>query len=207
MLTSGICSAYHAGLTALQQHSGVELLSQPTVAGEGVSVRLLADHHVSRAGTALFQTDIRSFLQDAGLSAEVFGPATLLIKYSGVEQLEEIARSLEGQLTATIHASEAELEQCRDLIGILENRAGRLVFNGFPTGVEVGHAMVHGGPFPATSDGRSTSVGTRAALRFVRPLCYQDWPDPCLPEELQDRNPLNIWRMIDGQMTKAEVVP
>ena len=88
------------------------------------------------------------------------------------------------------------------MLGILETKAGRLLFNGFPTGVEVCHSMVHGGPFPATSDGRSTSVGTRAALRFVRAVCYQDWPDATLPDELKDDNPLKIWRMVDGQMTK-----
>jgi NADP-dependent aldehyde dehydrogenase len=132
----------------------------------------------------------------------VFGPATLLIKYSNRADLLKVAESLEGQLTATIHASEAELKSCADLIATLEAKAGRLVFNGFPTGVEVGHAMVHGGPFPATSDGRSTSVGTRAALRFVRPVSYQEFADSALPDELKDGNPLNIRRMVDGEITR-----
>ena len=201
MLNSGICSAYRAGVTALSRHSQVELIAQQNAGnnalGEGVSPR----GHNSCASAALFQTDAISFMKCDGLSGEVFGPSTLLVRYSSVEQLPSIACSLEGQLTATIHASEEELKQSGELIGILENRAGRLVFNGFPTGVEVGYAMVHGGPFPATSDGRATSVGTRAALRFARPVCYQDWPDSALPDELKDSNPLNIWRIVDGQIT------
>ena len=135
----------------------------------------------------------------------VFIPHDRSEKYSNWEQLIDCARSLEGQLTATIHADNEELKNSHDLIAILQTKAGRLVFNGFPTGVEVGHAMVHGGPFPATSDGRSTSVGTRAALRFARSVCYQDWPDEALPEELKNANPLHIWRMVDGQMTNASL--
>jgi len=191
MLPAGISSASRQGAGVLHQHSGVESIALAKSESGNCSV-----------SAALFVTDAESFLEDATLSAEVFGPSTLLIKYSNRDDLLKIARSLEGQLTATIHASEEELKSCDELIAILETRAGRLVFNGFPTGVEVGHAMVHGGPFPATSDGRSTSVGTRAALRFVRPVCYQDFADSALPEELKDGNPLHIWRMVDGEMTK-----
>jgi NADP-dependent aldehyde dehydrogenase len=201
MLTSAICAAYCAGVTALRQHSQVELITQQEPASNTVGDGISPMDHDSQARATLFQTDAISFMKYDDLSAEVFGPTTLLVRYSTVAQLPPIARSLEGQLTATIHASEEELKQSGELIGILENRAGRLVFNGFPTGVEVGHAMVHGGPFPATSDGRSTSVGTRAALRFARPVCYQDWPDSALPDELKDSNPLNIWRTVDGQIT------
>lgn len=191
MLTPGICAAYRDGVSALGQNSRVELIARQEVD--------------NLAGAALFATDGATFLDDDSLSVEVFGPSTLLVKYSSREQLLDIARHLEGQLTATIHATEEELNGLTELSGILETRAGRLLFNGFPTGVEVCHAMVHGGPFPATSDGRSTSVGTRAALRFVRPVCYQDWPDSALPDELKDANPLNIWRMVDGQMTRTSV--
>jgi 2,5-dioxopentanoate dehydrogenase len=191
MLTLGICSAYRDGLATLAQNSRVELIAKQEV-----------ETKAAVAGAALFTTDGASFLEDGGLSAEVFGPSTLLVKYSSGEQLSAIARHLEGQLTATIHGTAADLSECNELVGVLETKAGRLLFNGFPTGVEVGHAMVHGGPFPATSDGRSTSVGTRAALRFARPVCYQDWPDSALPDELKDENPLNIWRMLDGQMAR-----
>jgi 2,5-dioxopentanoate dehydrogenase len=193
MLTPEICSAYREGVAALVQHSRVALVEQQEVMGQTGD---------STAGAVLFETDAAAFLEDPDLSAEVFGPATLLVKYSHREQLTQIARNLEGQLTATIHGSEAELKSNAELVAILETKAGRLLFNGFPTGVEVGHAMVHGGPFPATSDGRSTSVGTRAVLRFVRQVCYQDWPDAALPDELKAENPLGIWRMVDGQMTK-----
>lgn len=189
MLTPGICAAYNNGCDGLQQNSRVELVARQEV-------------DVHAAGAVLFLTDAESFLKDPLLSAEVFGPSTLLIKYSSYDDLSKIARHLEGQLTATIHCADDELNSCEDLIAILETKAGRLVFNGFPTGVEVGPAIVHGGPFPATSDGRSTSVGTRAALRFVRPVCYQDFADHTLPDELKDANPLKIWRTVDGEMTK-----
>src|SRR2546430_16116234 len=114
-----------------------------------------------------------------------------------------MARHLEGHLTATIHGTDEDLRDFSDLIAILEDKVGRLIFNGFPTGVEVSHAMVHGGPFPATSDGRSTSVGTQAIFRFVRPVCYQDFPDAALPPELQDANPLRLMRMVNGTFARS----
>lgn len=153
-------------------------------------------------GAVLFETDAASFLSNVGLDGEIFGPTTLLVQNSTREELLRIARALEGHLTATIHGTAQDLHDFADLIAILENKVGRLVFNGFPTGVEVTHAMVHGGPYPATSDGRSTSVGSLAVLRFARPVCYQGFPDEALPAELKDGNPLGIWRMIDGHMTR-----
>jgi len=195
MLTPGICLAYQEGVERLCHNPRVELIAEQKI----------NETDNCLAGAALFQTDAISFLEDQSLGAEVFGPSTLMIKYSSWEQLIDCARSLEGQLTATIHADTEELKNSHDLIAILQTKAGRLVFNGFPTGVEVGYAMVHGGPFPATSDGRSTSVGTRAALRFTRSVCYQDWPDQALPKELQNANPLHIWRMVDGEITNASV--
>ena len=194
MLTSRICSAYHEGNDSLSRNTAVVTLHRHSLphGSNGCS-----------AGPGLFQTDANSFLADPTLSAEVFGPATLLVTYSAPELLPEIGRKLEGQLTATIHASNSESELVTTLLEVLDHRVGRIVFNGFPTGVEVCHAMVHGGPFPATSDGRSTSVGTRAVFRFVRPVCYQDAPPAALPDELKDENPLKIWRMVDGQLTKA----
>jgi NADP-dependent aldehyde dehydrogenase len=193
MLTSRISSAYHEGAEALVRHGAVETL---------------VPHETNRsssgcvASAGLFRTDADSFLADPELSAEVFGPSTLLVTYSDVEELPDIASRLEGQLTATIHATDSESESVNRLIEVIENKCGRIVFNGFPTGVEVCHSMVHGGPFPATSDGRSTSVGTRAALRFVRPVCYQDAPSSALPDELKDGNPLKIWRLVDGEFSK-----
>jgi NADP-dependent aldehyde dehydrogenase len=117
--------------------------------------------------------------------------------------MEAVARQLEGQLTATIHGTPDDLAEYAPLLSILENKAGRLVFNGFPTGVEVCASMQHGGPYPATTDSRSTSVGTAAILRFVRPVAYQNFPPASLPAELQDANPRGIWRMVDGELTRS----
>ncbi len=158
-----------------------------------------------QASAAVFDTDAESFIANPDFASELFGPATLLVRYRTREQLLAIAQSLEGQLTATIHGTEHDLAEYPDLIAILGHKVGRIVVNGFPTGVEVGHAMVHGGPYPATSDSRMTSVGSRAVLRFARPVCYQNFPDAALPPELQDANPLGIWRMLDGQLTREAV--
>jgi NADP-dependent aldehyde dehydrogenase len=151
---------------------------------------------------ALYQTSAASFLANPELQEEVFGPAALVITWSTKEELLSLTRALEGQLTASLHASSADLQDFAELPHYLESRAGRLVFNGFPTGVEVCHAMVHGGPWPSTSDGRSTSVGTRAIFRFTRQVCYQGFPDQALPVELQNSNPTGIWRMVDGRLTQ-----
>jgi NADP-dependent aldehyde dehydrogenase len=131
---------------------------------------------------------------------EIFGPSTLVVMCASREQMLASARALEGQLTATIHWAGDDVAAWRDLLAILEGKAGRLVFNGFPTGVEVCSSMVHGGPYPATSDGRSTSVGTMAIQRFARPICYQGFPDAALPAELQEANPLRIRRLVDGRL-------
>jgi NADP-dependent aldehyde dehydrogenase len=193
MLTSGISSAYRLGVKALADHSGVEALS--------LDEREPANECEARA--ALYKVTAEAFLANADLGAEVFGPSTLLVTYANPNQLVELARCLEGQLTATIHA--APNDQVEELLHVLEQKAGRIVFEGFPTGVEVCSSVIHGGPYPATSDGRSTSVGTRAIIRFVRPVCYQDAPQSVLPEELRDDNPLQIWRMVDGVLTKERV--
>jgi NADP-dependent aldehyde dehydrogenase len=113
-----------------------------------------------------------------------------------------LAYSLEGQLTATLHGTDADIAEFADLAALLERKAGRLVVNGFPTGVEVCHAMVHGGPYPATSDSRHTSVGTQAIYRFARPVCYQDFPQAALPDDLKDGNPLGILRLVNGAFTR-----
>jgi len=153
-------------------------------------------------GSILFEIESASFLNSTGLDAEIFGPTTLLVRDTKPDEMLEIARNLEGHLTATIHGTDQDLQDFAELISILERKVGRLVFNSFPTGVEVSHAMVHGGPYPSTSDGRSTSVGSQAIFRFARPVCYQGFPDRVLPDELKDGNPLGIWRMVDGGMTR-----
>lgn len=186
MLTGGICDAYHAGVARLMHTRGVDRRVSPK-AGERT------------ASPALFVTNAATFLAEEAIRDEVFGPATLIVECDASAQLLEIARSLEGQLSITVHATEDDLVAHRELIRILEKKAGRIVFNGYPTGLEVSHATVHGGPYPATSDGRSTSVGTRAIERFVRPVCYQDCPDELLPPELREANPSGMRRLVDGQ--------
>jgi NADP-dependent aldehyde dehydrogenase len=196
LLTEGIRSSYEKGIKSRRNKSNLKLVAEaaPSQSGEPAVT------------AALFETDAQSFLKDPELSAEIFGPSTLLVRHSRRDEVLAIADQLEGHLTATIHGTEEDLRDFSDLIAILENKVGRLIFNGFPTGVEVSHAMVHGGPFPATSDGRSTSVGTQAIYRFTRPVCFQGFPDSALPDELQDTNPLGIWRMIDGEITREPVV-
>jgi NADP-dependent aldehyde dehydrogenase len=151
------------------------------------------------AQTTLLETDYAAFADDPALHEELFGPATLLVTDTTRERMLNAARALRGHLTATILGTEDDLREYAELVSVLETKVGRVIFNGFPTGVEVTHAMVHGGPFPATSDGRSTSVGSQAILRFARPVCYQNLPQYALPEELQDGNPRNILRLWNGK--------
>jgi alpha-ketoglutaric semialdehyde dehydrogenase len=196
LLTGMIKSSYASGIADRKAKKNVKLLADVQPGGDD------AEH---RVGAALFETDAQSFLKDPELAEEIFGPATLLVRHSDRDEVLDAARNLEGHLTATIHATEQDLLEFSDLIAILERKVGRLVLNGFPTGVEVSHAMVHGGPYPATSDGRSTSVGSQAIFRFARPVCYQGFPDAALPDELKDGNPLSIWRMIDGEMMREPI--
>jgi 2,5-dioxopentanoate dehydrogenase len=192
MLTPGIQSAYAKGVVRRSQAGSAHKLAEgPAPSSSGCATPAV-----------VFQTNADKFLRDPSLGEELFGPSTLLINYSSREQLLELARGLEGHLTATIHGTGQDLADYSDLVHILETRVGRIIFNGFPTGVEVCHAMVHGGPYPATSDSRTTSVGTLAILRFARPVCFQGFPQQALPEELQDSNPLGIWRLLDGRLTR-----
>jgi 2,5-dioxopentanoate dehydrogenase len=195
MLTEGISKSYRSGIVGRQAHGHVNTVAQASSDGAGNNY----------AAPVLMQIDAKDLLAHPELSTEVFGPSALVIRYDSREQLMELAGSIEGQLTATLHATDADLAAFADLIAILERKAGRLIVNGFPTGVEVCHAMVHGGPYPATSDSRATSVGTYSIYRFVRPVCYQDFPQAALPEELKDANPLGIMRLVDGQLTRDAV--
>jgi 2,5-dioxopentanoate dehydrogenase len=192
LLTRTIHSSYESAIAARKRDASVRLMAEgPQAAADaGFAVH-----------SALFETGAVAFL-DSAFEAEIFGPTTLLVQHSSRDQALAIARGLEGHLTATIHGTEQDLRDFADLIAILENKVGRLVFNGFPTGVEVTHAMVHGGPYPSTSDGRSTSVGSQAIFRFARPVCYQGFPDSALPDALKNGNPLGIWRMVDGEMMR-----
>ncbi|MBT3635643.1 MAG: aldehyde dehydrogenase (NADP(+)) [Opitutae bacterium] len=185
MLHEGIRKAYGEGLDSLTGCEGVEVLVPASnESGEGGC----------HAGSCVLSTDSESFLGNERMVEEVFGPSTLLVSYENPSDLLRIADSLEGQLTASLFGEETELSQSGELLDILETKAGRLLFNQFPTGVEVCASVVHGGPYPATTDGRSTSVGTGAILRFARPVCYQGFPDELLPVELKDSNPMKISR-------------
>lgn len=191
MLTKGIQQAYESGRSRVASTQAVELLA------EGQSGTQNAPGQA-----AIYTTTVDNWLANENLAEEVFGPASIGLVAGGKEDLLAVANQLEGHLTATIHGTEEDLKAYQDLVAILERKVGRLLINGFPTGVEVCHAMVHGGPFPATTDSRTTSVGTDAIYRFTRPVCYQNFPAYLLPDALKDENPLKIWRTIDGAPTK-----
>jgi NADP-dependent aldehyde dehydrogenase len=156
----------------------------------------------TEARAALLVADADAWTDAPRLEQEIYGPATLAVRCGSKDELLGAARRLSGHLTATVHGTERDLRHHADLLAILQRKAGRIVVNGVPTGVEVTHAMHHGGPWPATSDPRATSVGTAAIVRFARPVCFQDLPDVALPRELQDANPRGIWRLVDGRLTK-----
>jgi NADP-dependent aldehyde dehydrogenase len=195
LLTQGIAERYASTLGARANEVDLVLAAQSKSSEGPVSIQPVA----------LFRSNVASLLSNPALAEEVFGPNTLLLNYSTPEELLAVGRSLKGHLTATVHGTEEDLAEHRELIGILESKVGRLIFNGFPTGVELCDAMVHGGPWPATSDGRSTSVGSQAIFRFARPFCYQGFPDSALPDELKSANPLGILRRINGTSTRTAV--
>jgi len=202
MLNRKVAAAYRRGVAERTAHSRVKTwdTQRENFPTQPNDAQTPSDSCRSRA--ALFETDAASFIEHPELQAEIFGPSTLLVRAPAREDLLNVARQMEGNLTATIHGTEQDLREFADLIAILESKVGRIIFNGFPTGVEVCNAMVHGGAYPSTSDGRSTSVGGRAVLRFVRPVAYQDFPEDALPPELRDSNPLGIWRQVDGKLSK-----
>ena len=156
-------------------------------------------------GAFLLVTDRKTFGEERGLHEEIFGPATLLVKCENTEELLALAAELEGQLTATIHSGPGDEGLSGSLLRLLQEKVGRIVWNGYPTGVEVSPSMHHGGPFPATTDSRFTSVGTAAIQRFARPVCYQGLPHELLPEELQNANVRKIWRLVNGTLSKDAI--
>lgn len=190
MLNIGTLNSYQMGIERLHAHPGISPLAGQEQKG-------------GQALPQLFQADVRLLLDgDELLQEEVFGPVSIVVEVNSREQLIQALSALQGQLTATLIADPDDLADAGDLVAQLEQTAGRLLINGYPTGVEVCDAMVHGGPYPATSDARGTSVGTLAIDRFLRPICYQNYSDELLPEALQNANPLGIWRLVDGQGSK-----
>jgi alpha-ketoglutaric semialdehyde dehydrogenase len=187
MLSPGIHASFEKGVDALESHSAVATVARGCV-GEGVN----------QAVGALFQTDADSFLADRALGHEVFGSSSIVVKCRDIAEISRVISSLEGQLTATLHLDPADESVAAPLIPVLAGRVGRILANGWPTGVEVSPAMVHGGPFPATSDGRTTSVGTLAITRFLRPVCFQNLPASLLPVAARDDNDWGVARRMDS---------
>ena len=196
MLNRNIYKAYGQGISALRSHAAVDMLSESAVPA-------VADRFEAQPTACVVPAN--AFLADKNLAEEVFGPATVVVLCDTIAELHQVLESLDGQLTATVHATPADDETVRPLVNIMAQKAGRVIYGGYPTGVEVCHAMQHGGPFPATTDGRSTSVGTAAIYRFVRPVAYQDFPDHLLPEQLQNENRANIHRLVNGTWAQGPV--
>jgi NADP-dependent aldehyde dehydrogenase len=194
MLTETIFRSYAKGVA---QHAAQE------------AVEVLANGKKSDgqydASPVLFKTTSNVLVDYPELAEEIFGPTSVVIAMKTKTEMLSAARNLSGHLTATVHGTEEDLASYGDLLDILEQKVGRIVINGFPTGVEVCHAMVHGGPYPATTDGRSTSVGTASIFRFTRAICYQNLPSSLLPPELQNENPLEISRLVNGVRTRDRI--
>ncbi|VFB18329.1 aldehyde dehydrogenase (NADP(+)) [Pseudomonas fragi] len=186
MLNAGALKSYAAGVAQLHGHSKIKHLAGGEQSGK-------------QSVAQLFSADVSMLLEgDHLLQEEVFGPTTVVVEVADQAELTRALHSMHGQLTATLIAERDDLETFAELLSLLEIKAGRVLLNGYPTGVEVCDAMVHGGPYPATSDARGTSVGSLAINRFLRPVCYQNYPDDFLPEALQNANPLGIQRLVDG---------
>jgi len=191
MLNAGGLRSYSQGLAHLLAHPGVTHLAGETQSG-------------NQARPQLFKADVSLLLEgDELLQEEVFGPATIVIEAKDDAQLKAALQGLRGQLTATLIGESADLVAYQWLVPLLEQKVGRILVNGYPTGVEVCEAMVHGGPYPATSDSRGTSVGTLAIDRFLRPVCYQNYPQELLPEALRNSNPLGLKRLVNGEWSDA----
>jgi NADP-dependent aldehyde dehydrogenase len=188
MLSPSIHAAFEKGRCAFEKHEQVTTVGQSE-----------APAGPNRGQAAIFRTNVSSFLKDAQLRDEVFGASSLIVVCNDENELHQAAEHLEGQLTATLHVDADDYPLARPLIPILERKVGRILANDWPTGVEVTDAMVHGGPFPATSDSRTTSVGTLAIRRFLRPICYQDIPSDLLPAELQAEGIHSLPHRYNGQ--------
>ncbi|QXG32571.1 aldehyde dehydrogenase (NADP(+)) [Pseudomonas viridiflava] len=193
MLNAGGLRSYSKGVEHLLSHPGVTHLAGKPQEGK-------------QAQAQLFKADVSLLLNgDQLLQEEVFGPTTLVIEVADDAQLKDALQALRGQLTATLIGEPADLSQYSWLQPLLEEKVGRILYNGYPTGVEVCEAMVHGGPYPATSDARGTSVGTLAIDRFLRPVCYQNLADNLLPPALQNANPLGLRRLVNGEWSDQPI--
>jgi len=191
MLTSGIRNAYSNKIENTLSFNTIQEIGKGQPSNEPTT-----------AVAQILKTTINAFLENSAFEEENFGPSNIIVEAQSKTEILEAAKSLKGHLTATIFGNDADLAEYGELFTILEKKVGRLILNGYPTGVEVCHSMVHGGPYPATTASQSTSVGTNAIKRFARPICFQDYPDFLLPEALKKGNPLTIWRLLNGEFTK-----
>ncbi|MGB5942203.1 MAG: aldehyde dehydrogenase (NADP(+)) [Leeuwenhoekiella sp.] len=194
MLHPKMVKAYDHARQMIMNTEGVEILS--------INLESKQENNGKPTLVKVAGTD---FLQKPGLQQEVFGPFSMLVSCSDKAELIEVINALEGQLTGSLIAAEEELASHQEIASALAARVGRILFNGVPTGVEVCTSMHHGGPFPASSDSRFTSVGTDAIYRWVRPVAYQDWPQELLPEELKNENPTGIFRKVNGKLTDKSI--
>jgi NADP-dependent aldehyde dehydrogenase len=194
MLHPNIIGNYEKNKTTALQQTGVS-----------VTADFASDVSVNYARQTITTVEGKTFLENKTLHQEVFGPFSIVVQCSDIDQLETIINTLEGQLTGTIIAENKEISKHNNIIEALQNRVGRIIFNGVPTGVEVCPAMLHGGPYPASTDSRFTAVGIHAIKRWVRPFSYQSWPNTLLPDELKNENPLGISRLIDGTYTTHKI--
>ena len=195
MLHGGICHSFATGVERFSSTKGLKLVAQSQTP---------ASKEASQAAATLFSTDVFSFEASDSLREEVFGPTSIVTHCGAKGDLERVAESFDGQLTAAIHGTPDDLREHARLVRILERKAGRIIFNGFGTGIEVCPSMHHGGPYPAATHSFFTSIGTAAIYRFVRPVCYQGFPDDCLPEAIRNQNASKVWRMIDGEITQSD---
>ncbi|MBL0101212.1 MAG: aldehyde dehydrogenase (NADP(+)) [Saprospiraceae bacterium] len=195
MLNEGISENYDSALNKVLQDKGVETIYHAHAEGELMASPVLARVHADH------------FIQNPEMHHEIFGPFSVIVVCENKSQLLQVWSMLKGQLTTTLMATDHDLEANKDMVDMARNIAGRIVFNGVPTGVEVTNATVHGGPYPAATDARFTSVGMDAIKRWVRPLCYQDCPDFLLPVELQNANPMGILRKTNGVFSRQALIP
>jgi NADP-dependent aldehyde dehydrogenase len=192
----------HPNIVGAYENNKAKALSQS-------EITVTADYDVdvknNYARQAITTVEGKTFLENTALHQEVFGPYSIVVQCENENQLEAIISKLEGQLTGTVIADNNEAENYNEVISALQNRVGRIIFNGVPTGVEVCPSMVHGGPYPASTDSRFTAVGIHSIKRWVRPFSYQDWPNNLLPDELKNENPLEISRLVNNTKTSDKI--
>lgn len=195
MLHPGISEAFYGGVHRIEQTAGVDVVGKTAAATE-------VD---TQATCAIFSTDIETLTETPHLMEEVFGPTSIVVGCNTSEEMEALAESLEGHLSATVHGTPEDLAANTKLLSILQKKVGRIIINGYPTGIEVCAAMHHGGPYPATTDSHYTSIGTGSILRYGRPVCFQNYPDELLPVELRNKNAMNIWRLVNNSQSQDDV--